>query len=96
MLLGSTFCASAPKYSTLDIYQLSREVSAQTGYTIIFSPRVRSQTKVSMLLSKKINPESLYSIFLSVLNVHGYAAIRDANLIKIVRERKARYMYSSD
>ena len=65
-----------------DIHSLIETVSLQTGRNFIVDPRVRAT--VTVITSEPINGESLYELFLSVLEVHGYSAMPAGNFIKIV------------
>jgi type II secretory pathway component GspD/PulD (secretin) len=77
-------------FKSMTLYDLGLEVSKQTGYTLLFSPRVRSNRKVSVYSSEELAGKELYQVFLSVLKGHGYTGVRQGNLVRIVRTRKAR------
>lgn len=65
-----------------DIRAVIAEVSRVTGKNFIIDPRV--QGKVSIVSSKAMSDKELYQVFLSVLQVSGYAAIPGTGIIKIV------------
>ena len=65
-----------------DIRAVIAEVSRVTGKNFIIDPRV--QGKVSIVSSKPMSDKELYQVFLSVLQVSGYAAIPGDDIIKIV------------
>ena len=65
-----------------DIRSLIETVSLQTGRNFIVDPRVKA--KVTVISSEPITADKLYELFLSVLDVHGYAAVPIGNLVKIV------------
>ena len=65
-----------------DISSLIETVSAQTGKNFIIDPRVKA--KVTVITSEPVNKEKLYALFLSVLQVHGYAAVTAGDFTKIV------------
>jgi general secretion pathway protein D len=70
-----------------DIQALIATVSEITGKNFIVGPNV--QGKVTVISAKPMRPDEIYDVFLSVLRVHGYAAIPAGNMIKIVPEAAA-------
>ena len=79
----------------MTLFQFSRVVAETFDYVIIFSPRVRKNKKVGLVISDSLGPKQLYNVFLSVLDVQGYAAVKTDNIIRIVRAYKARSLPSS-
>lgn len=65
-----------------DINALIASVSEITGRNFIVDPRV--QGRVTVVSSKPLQSDELYDIFLSILAVHGYAAIPGEPATKIV------------
>jgi len=65
-----------------DIRAVIAEVSRVTGKNFVIDPRV--QGKVSIVSSTPMSNHELYQIFLSVLQVSGYAAIPNGAIIKIL------------
>jgi len=93
----SLFLANASKANELErltLFQFSQVVAKQLDYAIIFSPRVRKNNRIGLVLSEPLKDDSLYNVFLSVLNSHGYAAVKNGSVIRIVREFKARTLPS--
>jgi general secretion pathway protein D len=70
-----------------DIEALIATVSEITGKNFIIGPNV--QGKVTVVSAKPMKPDEIYDVFLSVLRVHGYAAIPSGSMIKIVPEAMA-------
>ncbi|MEZ5461147.1 type II secretion system secretin GspD [Dokdonella sp.] len=70
-----------------DIQALIATVSEITGKNFILGPNV--QGKVTVISAKPMLPDEIYDVFLSVLRVHGYAAISQGSMIKIVPEAMA-------
>lgn len=66
----------------VDIRTIVHEVSDVTGKNFIISPKVSG--KVTFVTSKPLNSEEVYHAFLAVLHAHGYAAVPEGNVIKIV------------
>ena len=70
-----------------DIQALIATVSEITGKNFIVGPNV--QGKVTVVSARPMKPDEIYDVFLSVLRVHGYAAIPSGSMIKIVPEAMA-------
>jgi general secretion pathway protein D len=66
-----------------DIRELVTQVSAITGKSFIIDPRVKGD--VTIVSNVNMSEESVYQLFLSVLQVHGYAAVQAGSAIKIVQ-----------
>ncbi|MCW9055520.1 MAG: type II secretion system protein GspD, partial [Gammaproteobacteria bacterium] len=71
-----------------DIRALISTVSRFTGKNFIVDPRVKA--KVTVVSAKTMSEKEVYEVFLSVLQVHGYAAVPVGNIIKIVPEVNAK------
>lgn len=65
-----------------DIQALISTVSDVTGRNFIVDPRVKG--KVTVISGRPIKGDELYQVFLSVLNVHGFAVVPGKNASKIV------------
>jgi general secretion pathway protein D len=65
-----------------DVRAVIAEVSRVIGKNFVIDPRV--QGKVSMVSSTPMTNQELYQVFLSVLQVSGYAAIPSGDIIKII------------
>jgi general secretion pathway protein D len=70
-----------------DIQALIATVSEITGKNFIVGPNV--QGKVTVVSAKPMRPDEIYDVFLSVLRVHGFAAVPSGSMIKIVPEAVA-------
>tara|TARA_B100001964_G_scaffold240594_1_gene310757 strand:+ start:2409 stop:4313 length:1905 start_codon:yes stop_codon:yes gene_type:complete len=68
----------------VDIRIFITQVSTITGKTFIVDPRVKGN--VTVISSAFLNGEGVYQLFLSVLRVHGYAAVPAGNVTKIVQQ----------
>jgi general secretion pathway protein D len=71
-----------------DISAVISTVSEATGRNFIVDPRVKG--KITIISSKPMNPDEIYRVFLSVLDVHGFAAVDSGNVIKIVPDANAK------
>jgi general secretion pathway protein D len=65
-----------------DIRAVIAEVSRVTGKNFVIDPRV--QGKISIVSATPMSSHELYQVFLSVLQVSGYAAIPSGEIIKII------------
>ncbi|MFO1421882.1 MAG: type II secretion system secretin GspD [Candidatus Competibacteraceae bacterium] len=66
----------------VEINALVESMSALTGKNFIVDPRVKG--RVTVISAKPMDERELYEVFLSVLAVHGFAAIPSGKVIKIV------------
>jgi general secretion pathway protein D len=71
-----------------DIHSLIQTVSRQSGKNFVVDPRVKA--RVTVISSTPLNSDELYETFLSVLQVHGYAAVPSGDLTKIVPDVNAK------
>lgn len=71
-----------------DIRTLINTVSEVTGKNFIIDPRVKS--KITVVSSKPMGKDELYEVFLSILQVHGFAAVPGEGIIKIVPDANAK------
>ncbi len=78
-----------PHFENVDIIQVARAVSMVTHKDFILDPRVRAQ--VTMLSSTPMSPDAFYHTFLAILNVHGFTAVPDGNVEKIIPDAEERY-----
>lgn len=70
------------------------QVADITGYSFVLDPRLKG--KVTVVSNVAMNKDVVYEMFLTVLGVHGYAAIPGTDVIKIVRQRSAKFIASND
>ena len=95
-LLGTWLLLSLPLHAetvTLnlndaDIGALISTVSAVTDKNFIVDPRVKG--KVTVISSRAMNSDEVYQVFLSILKVHGFAAVPSGEVIKIVPDVNAK------
>ena len=78
-----------PNYKEVDIRTIAETAAELTGRTIIIDPRVTGQ-KVTMVSSTPMSPEVFYEAFLSILEVHQYAAVTSGDIVKIIPNATAR------
>ena len=75
-------------FNATDINAVISAVSEMTGRNFIVDPRVKG--KVTVISHRALNSSEIYKVFLSVLKVHGFAAIPGRNVTKIVPEVNAK------
>lgn len=71
-----------------DINALISTVAKFTGKNFVVDPRIKAN--VTVISSKTMSEGEVYEVFLSVLQVHGYAAVPVGSIIKIVPEVNAK------
>jgi len=77
-----------PNYVGTEIRAIIQAVSTVTGRNFIIDPRVRQE--VTMISSTPMSPDAFYEAFLSILQVHGYAAVPSGDVIKIIPDASVR------
>ena len=71
-----------------DIQEFIEFVSDVTGTTIVIDPSVKGKVKV--VSSKPVSKAELYDLFLSILDVHGYTAVRSGGVVRVIPNKNAR------
>jgi len=91
-LMLASFQAPAEKvtlnFSDADLVAVINSVSQITGKNFIIDPRVKG--KINVVSSKPLNEEEVYNVFLSILQVHGFATVPTKNAIKIIPDATAK------
>lgn len=80
-------------FQDADISALINTVAEVTGKNFVIDPRV--QGKITVVSPEPMEREELYQVFLSILQVHGFAAIPVGQVVKIVPDATARQEGSS-
>ena len=71
-----------------DIQELIKFVAEATGTTIVVDPAVKGKVKV--ISNKPVTSSELYELFLSILEVHGYTAVRSGGVVRVIQSKDAR------
>ena len=71
-----------------DIPSVVKTIGGHTGKTFIIDPRVTGT--MNIISQTAVSKEIAYQILLSALRVHGYAAIEERGVVKIVPEADAK------
>jgi general secretion pathway protein D len=77
-----------------DIREVVTQISAITGKSFIIDPRVKGN--VTVVSNTKMDADTTYELFLSILRVHGYAAVPSGNVIRIVQQVLAKQSGNPD
>ncbi len=75
-------------FKETDIQELIRFVANALGKTMIIDSKVKGTVQV--ISSKPVNREELYELFLSILEVQGFAAVNSGDIIRIIPNKGAR------
>ena len=75
-------------YVDTDLVDVINQVSQITGKNFIIDPRVKG--KVNVVSSKILSPDEVYSVFLSILQVQGFATVPTRDAIKIIPDATAK------
>jgi general secretion pathway protein D len=71
-----------------DIQELIKFVAEVTETTMVVDPAVKGKVKV--VSTKPVSASELYELFLSILEVHGYTAVRSGNVVRVIPSKDAR------
>ena len=67
---------------------LIRTVADRTGKNFVIDPKVKGN--VTVIATQPMNKNELYRVFLSILQVHGYTAVKSGEVIKIIPAKQAK------
>ena len=71
-----------------DIQEFIEFVANVTETTIVVDPSVKGKVKV--ISSKPVSKAELYDLFLSILDVHGYTAVKSGAVVRVIPNKNAR------
>lgn len=77
-----------------DIVEVIQMVSDVTGRNFVVDQRVRA--RVTVISAQPLSPDALYETFLSLLQVHGFAAVTSGSVTRIVPDATARHIGSGE
>jgi len=78
-------------FKDMDLKLLIDTISRVTKKTFIIDPVVlKKPHKINIVSTQPMTKKQVYEVFLSILNVHGLAAITSGSVIKIVPEQTAK------
>lgn len=76
-------------FNKVDIHTLIQQVAEETSKNFVIDPRV--QGNVTVISKTPLSKEQAYQVFLSVLQVHGYAAVETGKTVKIIPSNEAKF-----
>ncbi len=92
VILSWVSLATAQEYTVnlkdTDIQEFIKFVADVTGTTMVVDPNVKG--KVRVISSAPVTQAELYDLFLSILDVQGYTAVRSGQVIRIIPSKDAR------
>lgn len=89
MLVAPAYAAEVTlNLKDADISALISTVAEVTDRNFIIDPRVKG--KVTVISSRPMDSDEVYQVFLSILKVHGFAAVPSGEVIKIVPDVNAK------
>ncbi|NOR20556.1 MAG: type II secretion system protein GspD, partial [Xanthomonadales bacterium] len=71
-----------------DIQELIKFVAEATDTIIVVDPAVKGKVKV--VSAKPVSRAELYELFLSILEVHGYNAVKSGGIVRVIQSKDAR------
>jgi general secretion pathway protein D len=75
-------------FKDTELEEVVRFVAQATGRTIIVDPKAKG--RVQVISSQPLNQAQLYDLFLSILDVNGFAAVDSGGVLRIIPSRDAR------
>ncbi|MEW6668940.1 MAG: type II secretion system secretin GspD [Thermodesulfobacteriota bacterium] len=75
-------------FKDVDLHVLVKFMSDITGKNFVIDPNLKGT--MTILSPEKITPEEAYRVFLSVLDVHGFAAVPSGKVVKIIQALDAK------
>ncbi|RVU84048.1 type II secretion system protein GspD [Leucothrix sargassi] len=94
LLLGASSSIQAQSYNLNlrdgDLQAFVSLISTATGKNFVLDKQVRGQ-KITIITGREIDEDQLYDTFLSVLQLHGLAAVETGEIIKIIPANKSKY-----
>lgn len=74
-------------YQDVDIAKVTQDISKFSKKTLILDPRVKG--RVSIFSDSILSAEQVWDVYLKTIQVHGFAAISDDGVVRIVPENEA-------
>jgi len=75
-------------FNDAEIRSLISAVADMTGMNMIVDPQVSG--RVTVISSQPLDSDEVYDMFLSILRVHGYTAVAEGNVVRILPDANAR------
>lgn len=76
-----------------DMGEFITQVARITGRNFVVDPRVKG--RITVISSASLDEQGVYELFLSVLRVHGFAAVPTGEVVKIIQQTLAKQSANS-
>jgi general secretion pathway protein D len=74
-------------YQDVDITKVTQDISKFSKKTLILDPRVKG--RISIFSDSILSAEQVWNVYLSTIQVHGFAALAEGGVVRIVPENEA-------
>lgn len=74
-------------YQDVDITKVTQDISKFSKKTLILDPRVKG--RISIFSDSILSAEQVWNVYLSTIQVHGFAALTEGGVVRIVPENEA-------
>ena len=74
-------------YQDVDIAKVTQDISTFSKKTLILDPRVKG--RISIFSDSILSAEQVWDVYLRTIQVHGFAALSDGGVVRIVPENEA-------
>jgi general secretion pathway protein D len=74
-------------YQDADIAKVTQDISKFSKKTLILDPRVKG--RISIFSDSILSAEQVWDVYLRTIQVHGFAALSDGGVVRIVPENEA-------
>jgi general secretion pathway protein D len=80
-------------YQDVDIAKVTQDISKFSKKTLILDPRVKG--RISIFSDSILSSEQVWDVYLRTIQVHGFSAISDGGIVRIVPENEATRDFNS-
>ena len=74
-------------YQDVDITKVTQDIAKFSKKTLILDPRVKG--RISIFSDSILSAEQVWNVYLSTIQVHGFAALTEGGVVRIVPENEA-------
>jgi general secretion pathway protein D len=74
-------------YQDVDIAKVTQDISKFSKKTLILDPRVKG--RISIFSDSILSAEQVWDVYMRTIQVHGFAALSDVGVVRIVPENEA-------
>ena len=80
-------------YQDVDIAKVTQDISKFSKKTLILDPRVKG--RISIFSDSILSSEQVWDVYLRTIQVHGFSAMSDGGIVRIVPENEATRDFNS-